>query len=208
MVQNISNNIKGNSAAADGKQKKQPQRRKEKRPPKKITRDYLHNAGLFYLQRFSSSSGNFRKVMQRKIYKSCQAHPDQDESACNEILEDVINRFIESGLLNDELYARSTVSSMRRSGKSKRQIESKLMIKSMKQNQIKQAIETYEEESDNHNDELAAALIFARKKRLGQFSQSEVRDVKKELATFARAGFSYNTAQKALNTDLDDFAPF
>ena len=52
-----------------GMEKREPPAPKKR---KKITLSYLENAGAYYLERFSASEAQFRKVMGQKIYKSCQ----------------------------------------------------------------------------------------------------------------------------------------
>lgn len=174
-----------------------------RKPPKKITPDYLHNAGLAYLQRFPTSSGNFRSVMMRKVDRSCRHHPEQDRDACAAMVENVIVKFRDMGLLNDEAYLRGMVNSLRRRGVSAMAIKAKLAAKNLPGDTIAAALSDYAE--NGGADELGAALLMTRKRRIGPFrpsSKEENRD--KELATLARAGFSYDIAGKALSMDADE----
>jgi regulatory protein len=50
---------------------------------------------------------------------------------------------------------------------------------------------------------LAAALILARKRRLGPFATAE-QDPTRALAVFARAGFPQDVAQNALRMDRNE----
>lgn len=174
-----------------------------RKPPKKITPDYLYNAGLAYLQRFPASTGYFRTVMMRKVDRSCRHHTQQDRAACAAMVDDVIGKFHTQGLLNDEAYLRGMVNSLRRRGASSMGIKSKLAAKSLSADVVAQALSQHAD--DTGADDLGAALILARRKKIGAFrppSKEFNRD--KELATLARAGFSYDTAEKALSMEMDD----
>lgn len=181
-----------------------------KKTPKRITETYLHNAGLYYLQRFSSSSGNFRRVMLNKIEKSCRAHPDQSKQNCIELLETLIKKFEELDLLNDSNYTRSQVHALRRRGKSARYIHKHLASKALSKELIDEMLKLDQNEHDQEDlkqSDIEAAFIHARKKRIGPYRRTDLNkeiNLNKELANMARAGFSYEIAQKVLNTEPQD----
>lgn len=180
---------------------------KPRKQPKKITPSYLHNAGLYYLQRFAASSGQFQRVMQRKIDKSCMVHPEQDREECQKWLSDVIETFQRSGLLNDELYATGAIRSLRQRGLSTRAIEAKMTIKGVPAALIKRTLQEIDDLTEN-DPNLVAAVKQARKRRIGPYWPSdkegapELRD--KHLATMARAGFDFETAHKVLKMDKEE----
>lgn len=177
----------------------------KKKAPKKITKNYLHNAGLYYLQRFAASTSHFRKVMMVKVDKSCTHHPGQDRETCARMLEDVIARFIELGLLDDSAYCRGTVQSLRRRGLSRRAIHTKLAAKGVMPEQTEQALAQCDEDSENGEDaELAAALRLARRRKIGPYRTSESageKDYQKALASMARAGFSFDICRRILKME-------
>lgn len=184
---------------------KTPKQRKKK-VPKKITPTYLHNSGLYYLQRFVSSSENFRQVMLRKVKKSCHYHKDQDYQTCAEMVDETLRNFMSSGLLNDDLYTKGVVTSLRRAGKSRRMIIMKLKHKGISADKISAALEAYDQETHANptEAELNAALVFARKKRLGPFLATKEIPYEKALAAMARAGFAYDTCKKVFDMTLED----
>lgn len=169
-----------------------------KKSPRRITPDYLHNAGLAYLQRFAASSGHFRAVMMRKIDRSCRHHTDQDKDACAKQLESLIERYVSAGLLDDAGYTRGAVTSLRRRGLSARAIQFKLTAKGVGSDMIADAVEEHGE------DDLMAALRLARRKRIGPFRVKPDDHPDKAMAAMARAGFGYDTARRALNMDPDE----
>lgn len=184
---------------------KPPAAQKQK-TPRRITATYLHNAGLHYLGRFASSTKNFRNVMLRKVKKSCAHHTDQDYERCAALVGELITKFEGAGLLNDELYARGLVTSLRRSGKSQKMIMAKMTTKGIASAMTKEKLLERDEEAHNTSAaaETQAALAHARKKKLGPFRGEKSVDPKKELSAMARAGFNYETSRRVLMLDLDD----
>lgn len=183
-----------------------PFEKKKPRAPRKISARYLHNAGLAYLQRFSSSSANFRKIMMRKIERSCRHHTDQDKEECEKLLDDLILKFQDLELLNDELYLRGMVTTYRRRGLSSHQIQQKLMQKGLPSDDILKTITQFEqEEYDSHGQgDLYAAIIFMRKKKFGPFDILQKKDPEKALGSMARAGYSFDIAQKSLKMTMEE----
>lgn len=183
-----------------------PEKQPAHKAPKKITETYLHNSGLYYLQRFAASSGQFRMVMLRKVKKSCRHHTDQDYQACADMVEALVQKFEGAGLLNDESYARGVVNSLRRQGRSRRIIMEKLKTKGVNAELVGNALQQYDEDRhpDDGDSEMQAAAIFARRKKIGPFSRTkDDTPPEKALAAMARAGFSYSVSQKILEMDIE-----
>ncbi len=184
--------------------------------PKKITETYLHNSGLYYLQRYASSAQNFRRVMLRKVKKSCLHHTDQNYEDCEKMVEALVEKFCAAGLLNDELYTEGMVNSLRRSGKSRRAVLMKMKEKGISDDLTQKKLQNHEEhqaalntDPDNTIDpELRAAVKTARKRRLGPFRTKTPDDTDKQnerdLAALARAGFPFDICKKALEIDKED----
>lgn len=144
--------------------------------------------------------------MTRKIKKSCHVHKDQDYEECLTLLDNITNEFLQQGYLDDEGYLRGMITSLRRSGKSRKEIMAKLMQKQIKPDDIQNALEQYD--TENNDDpveaEFHAALKFARKKRLGPYDKIEKYEQEKTLNMFARKGFNYDTARRVMMMSLDD----
>ena len=184
---------------------KASRRKKQKRPPKKISQKYLYNAGLAYLQRFTASTNHFQRVMQRKIDRSCLYHKDQDPEACRKDLETVTTQFRELGFLNDEAYAKGMVTSLRLKGLSAKAIHFKLLQKGLSADNIAAALRDIDGESAENEADYIAGLRLARRRKIGPFGTGK-KSEEKELGALARAGFSYHLSRKILETDPDDAA--
>jgi regulatory protein len=171
--------------------------KKPLKQPRKISRQYLENAALYYLQRYATSAENLRRVLMRKIDRSCAFHKAPADEFIPYV-DELLARYLRSGLLNDKGFAEAKAATLRRQGKSRRAIQAKLQGKGLSAEDIAGAIE---KAGGSDEDELHAALAFVRRKKLGPHRQKPLRDAKdaqKEMAALGRAGFSYETARLAL----------
>ena len=194
------------SETKSNKQNSNPSKARTRKIPKRITETYLHNSGLYYLERYSASSAHFRTVMLRKVRRSCMHHEDQSFDDCAPLVDKLVEKFVNSGLLNDDQYLQGMVSSYRKKGLSSRMIMQKLQMKGLKPDQIQDYINKYDEQNDDENSETLAAAIFCRRKKLGAFRLKALVEGghEKEISKLARAGFQYQTIKNILDMNLDD----
>jgi len=184
--------------------------KREFKPPKKISEKYLYNSGLAYLQRFPASSAHFKTVMMRKVDRSGRHHIDQDRVQCEKWLDALIVKFQELALLDDEAYLKGMVTSLRRRGMASRQIEMRLTQKGLQKSNIIKEIKNYDRdefddcEDGSPNGDFHAALIYARKKRLGPYDINERKTPEKAMASLARAGYSYDIAKKVIGLSVEE----
>ncbi len=185
---------------------KNPTEARKPKTPKKISETYLHNSGLYYLERFSASKNHFKFVMKRKVKRSCMHHTEQDYDLCAQMVDTLADRFENSGLLDDNLYTNGLVASLRRKGLSRSAIINKMRVKGIETEKTIHALENLD--NDNYENfnvaEEQAALTLAKKKRIGPFFTGEEQNIKKSLGIFARAGFSYQVAKATLDIDSDE----
>lgn len=193
---------KDNAAPASIK----PSSARQRKRPRKITPEYLHNSGLYYLQRFASSSGNFHAVMIRKVRRSCMEHKEQDFEACRVLVDQLVEKFQSSGLLDDATYLQGSVRSLRRRGESRQSIMARLRTKGLSETQIRDALQQYEANSatPEHDPETVSALLFARKKKFPPFSLPKKEDSEKVIGSFARKGFNYDTIRAVTSIKRDE----
>lgn len=172
--------------------------------PKKITPAYLEKAALFYLERYSSSAQNLRRVLDRKIRRSIEVHgaPTRDEAAG--WVADLIAKLQRNRLLDDQAYAISRVRRLYAEGKSLGRIRQTLAVKGIGKDDVDAALERLAAESSAPVSDLPAAAAFARKRKLGPYrgdpaQRAEMRQ--KDLGALARRGFSQAVAMKVLSAD-------
>ena len=176
---------------------------RKKKVPRKVTPKSLENAALYYLQRFSSSSENLRRVMMRRVYRSAKHH-DTDPEEGAEILDALIKRYNEVGLLDGAQFAKARAGGLNRRGSSARAIRAKLAEKGVAKEVIDETLERLKDE--DQDPELSAAVTLARKRRLGPFRVTDDRleFKEKDMAILARAGFNYSVAQKIIAAETSD----
>lgn len=176
----------------------------DRKPPKKATARHLDNVALWYLQRFAASADSLRRVLMRRVEKSARAHDtDREEGAA--FVEDIIARFLRSGLLDDRVYAEGRALSLHRRGVSTRGIRARLAAKGVGADDIDSALETLRDEAGD--PDLAAAIGYSRRRRIGPYRIRGDRDELKErdLAALARQGFGYDIARRVIEArDVDE----
>lgn len=176
------------------------------RKVKRVSAAYLDRVALHYLERFASSTANLRRMLLRRVDASAQAH-DTDPAQGREWVEAMIERYTRQGLLNDAAYAEMKAGGLQRRGGSTRMIRQKLRAKGLDQTQVEAALEGLEGAESGEAD-LAAAIAYARRRRLGGFridrdgtgaARTARRD--KDIAAMARAGFDLETARRVVDAD-------
>ncbi len=202
--------------------KNYPDKKKKKRPPKKITRSYLHNAGVYYLRRFSSSVDNFKRVMMRKVYRSVNHHGEPSIQEAEQMVAEVAQEMIDHDWINDYRYAENKARYYRRKGGSKRKIFKKLMAKGVDQDVIGDAIRSVDDEmrgdyappveqTKDGAAELKAAKRYLERRRKGPYRTKQPIDgeqaddwYQKDLASLSRQGFRYSIAKQAMDATPSD----
>mgnify|MGYP000465861500 CR=1 FL=1 len=159
------------------------------------TQDRLIRSALHYLERYASSEANLRRVLERKVLKACRAL-ELDPAEFTGMIDTVVETCRRNALVDDRSYAETKAASLRRRGGSRRKIEAQLSAKGVDRDTI-EAVFQDEDRSDSD-----AAVVFARRRRLGPFRKTgrvERRD--KDLAAMCRAGFSFETARRVIDSD-------
>ncbi|MGF1641482.1 MAG: regulatory protein RecX [Rhodospirillales bacterium] len=165
--------------------------------PRSLEPRSLENAALFYLQRFATSAENLRRVLMRRVERAARAHgTDPAEGAA--LVEALVARFRACGLLDDRAYAVAQAATLRRRGWPGRAVRARLRLKGVAEDDVAAALAT--EDAGSGDPDLAAAVRFAARRRLGPFRPAEgaAASPEKDLAAFARAGFRYEVARRVL----------
>jgi regulatory protein len=155
----------------------------------------LERWALAYLGRFASSAENLRRVLSRRVRRRLPAEREAVAQTAA-LIDALVARYRESGLVDDAAYAAARVRARQRRGQSLRTIRAGLAAKGVGAEDAASAIAALRE--DGGDPDLAAAGAFARRRRLGPFRRGNG-DRDRELAAFARAGFSRAVAQAVLD---------
>lgn len=167
--------------------------RRERRAPRRITAQYLQRAAMHYLERYAAPAAQLRRVLSRKIVLSCRHH-GQEPASFDALLDEVVARCVAAGLVDDQRFAEARAATLRRRGRSSRAVAAALSAKGVSRELATQA------SAGNAEDEMAAALATARRKRLGPWSRGDRAATRqKDLAAMARAGFAMAVARAIID---------
>jgi len=171
----------------------------------------LHDAALSYLARYAATEAGLLRMLERRIDRWARlaqtAEADRDAiaaqtAAAKQAARGVVARLAAAGAVNDAAFAESRVRSLIRAGRSRRAIGAHLAAKGVGAEAQRRILP-----QENTDAELAAALVLARRRRIGPFRTGDPPDAagrRRELAIFARAGFPQSVAARALDTEAPE----
>ena len=176
------------------------------RPPPAPDRSSLHDAAIRHLARYASTTTGLLRVLSRRIDRWARATEATPEAAAaaQATAQQVVAALVQAGVLNDTQFAAIRAASLTRAGRSRRAIAAHLAQRGIDAETAQSAL------PDSAETELAAALLLARKRRLGPFGpespdrETRLRAQHRALGILARAGFSQDTARRALNTETEE----
>ncbi|WID97014.1 RecX family transcriptional regulator [Bosea vestrisii] len=161
--------------------------------PRRVDAAYLRRAALYYLERYSVPEAQLRRVLQRKIDRSCRHH-DLDPREFSAAVDEIVGACVASGLVDDRRFAEARAQSLRRKGRSARAVAAGLAAKGVGRELVAETVVVDEDV------ELAAAQVAARRKRLGPWSRGDrAAQRQNHIATLARAGFSLTIARTVID---------
>lgn len=168
-----------------------------RKPPKPPTRERLEKSALHYLERYAASAEGLRRVLLRKVERAArEGLADRAQGAAD--VDAVVAKLVANRLLDDARFAEGRAASLARRGLPRGRIAQRLKIAGVEGDDIERALGTLDEAGEN---DFKAAVIFARRKRLGPFADPARRVAArmKHLATMARAGFSGELARRIVD---------
>ena len=158
---------------------------------REIGPDLLERWALHYLGRYASSAENLRRVLKRRVHRRA---PEAQQAAAA-LIDAIVARYRETGVLDDAAYAAARVQALHRRGESMRAMRARLAAKGVLAADVADAFSGLRAVA--LDPDLAAACAFARRRRLGPFRRAAA-DYARELGSLARAGFSRRVAEAVL----------
>ncbi|GBR06198.1 RecX family transcriptional regulator [Asaia siamensis] len=188
-------------------------------PPTAAT---LRETALRHLARFAATEQGLAQVLERAVMRWARkagtqgCDNDQIEGLAREsrsAIAGIVADMRRLGALDDAAFARSRSLSLTRSGRSRRAVAASLTQKGIGAEVLGDALKEalgHRHDDSAHEHELGAALVLARKRRLGPFRRGDEEEGDEQaplrhqraLAVFARAGFGRDVAERALALDL------
>jgi len=166
----------------------------------------LYQSALHYLARYAATEAGLRRVLAQKIDRWSRTQTDRDIAepiiqSARAAIDGIVERLAQAGAISDTAFAETRARGLIRSGQSTRSIQARLVAKGVTPELARAASAT------DADTELAAALVLVRKRRIGPYRLAEDADKAvrmKEMGLLARAGFSRDIAQQALDTPRDE----
>lgn len=165
----------------------------------------LDEAALKYLERFDASIAKLRTLLLRK---GRTLAPETSREELEAAVSQLVARYQRSGLVNDARFAEASIRGLRQRGLAERAIVHRLSAKGVEPDTAREALGRVD--ADQEEPELEAALRFVRRRKLGPHRTTPVtaKERRKDLQALARAGFSYEVAQRALGAEALDAEVF
>lgn len=181
---------------------------RDKEPAPAPTAAQLHEAALSYLTARAASFAQVEQALERRVAAwarrtiragSSEESVEEDARRARGAIAGVLERLSSSGLVDDERFARQRADALALRGKSRRAVAFDLARRGIEESVVREA------GARDAATELAAAVTFARKKRLGAFAKDAPSPElhRKWLAAFARAGYGFDVAERALRMDRE-----
>ena len=167
--------------------------RTKMRTPGAITAEWMMRAAAHYIERYATSSGNLRRVLEAKVRRRARARGEAPDEH-GEMIAATVARFVDLKLVDDERFAEAKLASLRRRGTSARMAAAKLSEKGVERDLIETAL------AADESDDRTAAEAYARRRRLGPYRLRDRRARRdRDVAAMVRAGFSYCDAAAAID---------
>lgn len=170
---------------------------RSRRVAKPLDAARLDELALAYVARFATSAGKLAAYLRRKVR-------ERGWNGDGEVnIPAIVERFVSRGYVDDAGFARARAQGLLRRGFGARRIDQALNAAGIARD-LREAV------SGSERDARAAALAFARKRRLGPFGrcsadQDQVRldpvTCGKQVAAFLRAGHPLASARALVNAD-------
>ena len=159
--------------------------------PRRVTEASLRKAALRYIDHYSTSVENLRRVLGRKVARSVRDHGTDAAPAADWITR-IVADLVKRGLVDDEAYAAGRARALRSRGASHRAMRAALRQKGVDRQVAERALAPF----NSPEGDRAAACRYARRRRLGPYRAAAERAGRRDrdVAALTRAGFGLDLA--------------
>ena len=162
----------------------------------------LQQVAVTHLSRYAASRAALTRVLDRRCERWARDAGTEEATAAlpalRQAVREVVAALVAAGAVDDAAFAASRARGLGRTGHSRRAIAAHLAARGVAGDDVRAAL------PDDPEAELAAALMLARRRRLGPFrTPTAAADPRRDLGVLARAGFSRDIAASVLRTDPD-----
>lgn len=153
---------------------------------KTLDQESLHRLAIRYVERYATSRKKLADYLNRKIR-------ERDwQDAASPAVEQLVERFVAQGYIDDALYAQNKASALARRGYGARRVSQALYQAGISEADGREAFQISEA------NKWEAAEKFARKRKIGPYAESEpdANKCRKQLQAFLRAGHDFDLANR------------
>ena len=152
---------------------------------------------VHYVGRYATTQVRLRQYLERKLRER-----GWDDSAPHPDLLEMVSEFARLGYVDDDIFASTRVTSLLKRGYGAKRLNFALRHAGIPAEKAESAAQI------DADSAYQAAMVFARRKRLGPFGPplEDPRVRTRAVAAFVRAGHSYEIVRKILDMDFDDRA--
>jgi regulatory protein len=164
----------------------------------------LHAAAVAYLARYSATRATLARALNRQIDRWLRAASGPEAAvqaaAAKRAVPDIVAKLVGAGAVDDAAFAASRAKKLTRTGHSRRASAAHLAARGVPAELVRTAL------PEDDASELAAAVTYLRRRRLGPFRATEPTPETKlrELGSLARAGFASELARRAVALTRDE----
>jgi len=164
----------------------------------------LHEAALAYLARYAATRATLTRALLRRVdrWERTAEAPEAASAAqaARAAVQSVVARLAAAGAVDDTGFAAQRAGRLRRAGRSRRAAEAHLAARGVDE-MTREAVLPEDAAAERE-----AAVAFARRRRLGPFRRGDASPEtrRRELAAFARAGFTKAAAHAALAIPVEE----
>ncbi len=164
----------------------------------------LHEAAVAYLARYGATRATLARALNRRVDRWLRGATGPgaaaQAAAAKRAVPEVVARLADAGAVNDAAFAHSRARKLARTGHSHRASAAHLAARGVPPDLVRTALPPDEPR------ELAAAVTYLRRRRLGPFRAAEAppEGRLKDLGSLARAGFSGDLARRAMALTRDE----
>lgn len=176
-------------------------------PPKTTSaekiRRRLRNKALHYLERYSSTEAKLTEILKRFAARKITGYSDEEVAPH---IHHIVRHYADLGYIDDRAFAETKWQAGLRNGRSPQMLAQKLRLAGV-HGDIIEALRV--QDAERPDTELRAAIISARKRRIGPFAKNpptEYAEIQKQLARLVRAGFSLSVARTVMNFETVEAA--
>ena len=176
---------------------------RNKKKTLEATVDEMRNFALAYAEKYAPSKQQLKTYLLKKYLKV--SVPNVKKQDVTNLIDIVLSDLEKNKFINDQFYSDSKAKSMIQRGSSINKIRNYLIGKGINSEFIKDTVNKIQDK--NSDQDFFSAIKICKKKRIGPARIEDNRNLfyKKDISLLARNGFDFETSNKVMDLDKDEY---